>query len=200
MLLPESPRYLVGKDRKDGALKVLSSMYGKPEDDDMVQKEYNEIAAAVKYERTLGQTSWTEMVTTYRRRSFIAIMVQALGQLSGINIVTYYAPKMYEAVLGEGRITILMAGFTALAYFVGALLAIYLVDVAGRRPLFMTGSGLMIIWLVLMAVFNKIQLGLTSAILVIVFTMVYVFTFGATWACVDWLCKLPTHGVYAADY
>ncbi|ORZ01303.1 general substrate transporter [Syncephalastrum racemosum] len=187
MLLPESPRYLVGKDQKDRALKVLSSMYGEPEDDEKVQKEYNEIAAAVKYERTLGQTTWTEMVTTYRRRSFIAIMVQALGQLSGINIVTYYAPKMYEAVLGEGRITILMAGFTALAYFVGALLAIYLVDVAGRRPLFMTGSGLMIIWLILMAVFNKVQLGLTSAILVIVFTMVYVFTFGATWACVDWL-------------
>lgn len=97
---------------------------------------------------------------------------------------------MYEAVLGPGKETILFAGFTALVYFFGALVAAFLVDRVGRRPLFMYGSGFMTIWLVLMAVFNKVSLGLTSAILVITFTMVYVCTFGMTWACVDWLCKL----------
>jgi MFS family permease len=96
---------------------------------------------------------------------------------------------MYEAVLGPGRQTILFAGFTALVYFFGALIAATLVDRVGRRPLFMSGSIFMTIWLVLMAVFNKVSLGLTSAILVIVFTMIYVGTFGATWACVDWLCR-----------
>ncbi|KAJ8655830.1 hypothetical protein O0I10_008494 [Lichtheimia ornata] len=186
-LLPESPRFLVSKERNENAVKVLARLYGRDENDKDVQLEYQEIVNAVDYERTLGQTSWREMFTTYRRRSFIAIMVQALGQLSGINIVTYYAPQMYAVVLGEGRLTILMAGFTALVYFVGALAAIFLVEKAGRRPLFMTGSGLMVIWLILMAVFTKINQGLTYAILVIVFTMVYVFTFGASWACVDWL-------------
>lgn len=94
---------------------------------------------------------------------------------------------MYEAVLGPGPETILFAGYTALVYFSGAILAAFLVDRVGRRPLFMVGSSLMTIWLVLMAVFNKVSLGLTSAILVILFTMIYVGTFGATWACVDWL-------------
>jgi MFS family permease len=94
---------------------------------------------------------------------------------------------LYEAVLGPGNETILFAGFTALVYFAGAILASFLVDRVGRRPLFMWGSALMTIWLVLMAVFNKVSLGLTSAILVITFTMIYVGTFGATWACVDWL-------------
>lgn len=96
---------------------------------------------------------------------------------------------MYAAVLGSGNITILMAGFTALAYFVGAMVAVMLVDRAGRRPLFMSGSICMVVWLILMAVFNKYDMGLKSAILVIVFTMIYVFTFGTTWACVDWLCE-----------
>lgn len=96
---------------------------------------------------------------------------------------------MYEAVLGAGKETILFAGFTALVYFCGAIIAAFLVDRVGRRPLFMYGSGFMTIWLVLMAVFNKVSLGLTSAILVITFTMIYVGTFGMTWACVDWLCK-----------
>ena len=101
----------------------------------------------------------------------------------------YYAPKMYERVLGAGRMPILMAGFTALAYFVGALIAIFLVDRAGRRKLFMSGSLAMVVWLILMGVFNKYDMGMTSAVLVIVFTMIYVFTFGCSWACVGWLCK-----------
>lgn len=96
---------------------------------------------------------------------------------------------MYETVLGPGNQTILFAGFTALVYFFGAIIAAFLVDRVGRRPLFMAGSCAMVVWLTLMAVFNKVALGLTSAILVIVFTMIYVGTFGMTWACVDWLCK-----------
>ncbi|CAO3588953.1 unnamed protein product [Absidia cylindrospora] len=186
-LLPESPRFLVKNDRTQEALKVLSIMYdGQPEDED-VQEEYNEIHTAVYYERTLGTPTWKEMFTTYRKRSWIGIAVQALGQLSGINIVTYYAPKMYERVLGPGREPILFSGFTALVYFGGAIVATLLVDRVGRRPLFMSGSICMIFWLVIMGVFNKVSLGETSSILVIAFTMIYVCTFGISWACTDWL-------------
>jgi MFS family permease len=96
---------------------------------------------------------------------------------------------MYETVLGPGKQTLMFAGFTALVYFFGAIIAAFLVDRVGRRPLFMWGSFFMTIWLVLMAVFNKVSLGMTSAILVITFTMIYVGTFGITWACVDWLCR-----------
>ncbi|RCH91319.1 hypothetical protein CU097_010952 [Rhizopus azygosporus] len=187
LALPESPRYLLSKQKDDLALETLSDMYGKPADNPQVLQEYEEIKTTLELEAKLGEPTWGEMFTLYTRRSFIAIAVQALGQLSGINIVTYYAPKMYEAVLGPGNKTILFAGFTALVYFCGALIAAVLVDKVGRRPLFMSGSFFMIIWLVLMAVFNKIDLGMTSAILVIVFTMIYVGTFGITWACVDWL-------------
>lgn len=88
MALPESPRFLVSKDKNEDAIAVLCKMYAKDRTDENVQWEYQEIVNAVHYERTLGQTSWKEMLTTYRRRSAIAIAVQALGQLSGINIVT----------------------------------------------------------------------------------------------------------------
>ncbi|KAI8071548.1 general substrate transporter [Gongronella butleri] len=185
--LPESPRFLVYHDRDDTAKEILCRMYDKPVEDESVQREYNEIAEAVHYERTIGLASWKEMFTRYKRRSAIAIAVQALGQLSGVNIVTYYAPKMYETVLGAGRMPLLFSGFTAMVYFVGALLATLLVDRVGRRPLFMSGSFLMVIWLVIIAVFYKVSFGMTSGILVVAFVMIFMFTFGATWACVDWL-------------
>ncbi|KAG2205912.1 hypothetical protein INT46_002532 [Mucor plumbeus] len=186
-VLPESPRFLLAKHKEKLALKTLSDLHGKDQDHPLVIAEYDEIKTALDFEAKLGQPTWKEMFTIYRKRSMIGIAVQALGQMSGINIVTYYAPKMYETVLGPGNQTILFAGFTALVYFFGAIIAAFLVDRVGRRPLFMAGSCAMVVWLTLMAVFNKVALGLTSAILVIVFTMIYVGTFGITWACVDWL-------------
>ncbi|RCI07325.1 hypothetical protein CU098_014023 [Rhizopus stolonifer] len=187
LALPESPRFLVSKDRDEIALKTLADMHGKPKDNPDVLEEFDQIKSTLELEAKLGEPTWGEMFTRYTKRSFIGIAVQSLGQLCGINIVTYYAPKMYEAVLGPGNRTILFAGFTALVYFCGALISSLLVDRVGRRPLFMCGNFFMVIWLVLMAVFNKVALGLTSSILVIVFTMIYVGTFGITWACVDWL-------------
>lgn len=63
-------------------------MHGKPEDNPHVVEEYEEIKNTLDFEAKLGQPTWGEMFTVYTKRSFIAIAVQTLGQLSGINIVT----------------------------------------------------------------------------------------------------------------
>lgn len=88
LALPESPRYLLSKQKDDLALETLSDMYGKPADNPQVLQEYEEIKTTLELEAKLGEPTWGEMFTLYTRRSFIAIAVQALGQLSGINIVT----------------------------------------------------------------------------------------------------------------
>ena len=87
-ILPESPRFLIKKGNVDRGTTVLAQLYGRDESDVDVQKECQDIVNAVNYEAALGQASWKEMFTTMRRRSMISIMVQALAQLSGINIVT----------------------------------------------------------------------------------------------------------------
>lgn len=88
LALPESPRFLVAKNKDKLALKTLSDMHGKDEDHPDVSKEYDEIKTALDLEAKLGQPTWLEMFTTYRKRSLIGIAVQALGQMAGINIVT----------------------------------------------------------------------------------------------------------------
>lgn len=88
LLLPESPRYLVSKNKDQLAITTLATLHGKDEDHPDVSKEYDEIKMALDLEAKLGQPTWMEMFTTYRKRSFIGISVQALGQMSGINIVT----------------------------------------------------------------------------------------------------------------
>ncbi|KAL1919568.1 uncharacterized protein VTP21DRAFT_2261 [Calcarisporiella thermophila] len=189
LVLPESPRHLVAKGKTEVACKVLADLYGCQDvKDARVQTEYAEIQEAVDYEKTLGEPSWKEMFTGYGKRSLIGIAIMGLNQLSGINIVTYYAPKMYVRVGWIGRQSILFAGFTALVYFFGGLFATLIVDRAGRRPLFMIGTLLMAAWLVLMGVFNKELNTIEPApILMIVFTMIYVFTSSASLACIAWL-------------
>jgi hypothetical protein len=88
LVLPESPRYLVSKDRGEQAIKTLSDMQGKDKDHPDVTSEYEHIRETLELESKLGEPTWWEMFTTYRRRSFISIAVQALAQFSGINIVT----------------------------------------------------------------------------------------------------------------
>lgn len=86
--LPESPRYLVSKNKDQLAITTLSDLHGEDQDHPDVSKEFDDIKTALDLEAKLGQPTWREMFTTYRKRSLIGIAVQALGQLSGINIVT----------------------------------------------------------------------------------------------------------------
>lgn len=88
LALPESPRFLVAKNKDAIAIKNLADMHDKDQDHPEVVKEYEEIRSALDLEAKLGQPTWLEMFTTYRKRSMIGIAVQALGQLAGVNIVT----------------------------------------------------------------------------------------------------------------
>lgn len=100
LALPESPRFLISKNKDRLALKNLADMHGKDEDHPEVSKEYDEIRNALDLEAKLGQPTWLEMFTTYRKRSMIGIAVQALGQLAGINIVTVSKEaKLFESTL-----------------------------------------------------------------------------------------------------
>lgn len=96
-LLPESPRYLVSKSRDQRALTTIAVLHGRDEDDPDVTHEYNQIKVTLDLESKLGQPTWKEMFTTYKKRSWIGIAVQALGQMSGINIVTVCYQRNFEA-------------------------------------------------------------------------------------------------------
>lgn len=98
LALPESPRFLVSKDRDEIALKTLADMHGKPKDNPDVLEEFDQIKSTLELEAKLGEPTWGEMFTRYTKRSFIGIAVQSLGQLCGINIVTVslFSSSLYD--------------------------------------------------------------------------------------------------------
>ncbi|RKP03592.1 hypothetical protein CXG81DRAFT_16964 [Caulochytrium protostelioides] len=186
VFLPESPRWLVAHGRADAGARVIARLFDLPPSEPPVVAEVRHIQADADRMAALATPSWREMLVHYRHRSFIAVAVQTLGQMSGVNCVTYFAPKMYATAGIVGHQALLLSAVTGLVYFAGAVVAIFVVDVLGRRPVFMTGSLLMAVWLTALAIFVKIGTPAVSWF-VIAFMMLFMFTFGASWACLDWL-------------
>jgi hypothetical protein len=100
--LPESPRWLVKKGRDAEAMAVLSALSDKPHTDAQVQQTYHAIYEAVYLEERSGaKTRGLGILLTGGpkqnfRRAFLAVTVQCFQQITGINLITYYAVCDFE--------------------------------------------------------------------------------------------------------
>ena len=97
--MPESPRWLAKHGRNAEALAVISALDGKPVSDAGVMQTYHGIREAIAAEAHLGTeaTPLREVFTGGRsqnfRRAFLGVVVQCFQQISGINLITYYAVR-----------------------------------------------------------------------------------------------------------
>ncbi len=132
-LLPDSPRWLTGKGRDDAARAVMSRL-GFPDPTGEVarmrQAARRDAASAAP---RLFQSAYSVPVTC-------AIAIAMFNQLSGINALLYYAPRIFE-LAGAGADSALLqsiaVGGTNLVFTV---LALFLIDRFGRKPLLYVGS------------------------------------------------------------
>jgi sugar porter (SP) family MFS transporter len=135
--LPESPRWLIGRkgDRQAG-LDVLRLI--EPDlSASQLEAHADEILAASRSEQTVASGLWTWRL---RVPILLAFLVAFFNQLSGINAVLYFAPRIFE-MTGLGRQAALLQsvgiGITNLVFtFVG----LWLIDRLGRRTLLYIGS------------------------------------------------------------
>jgi sugar porter (SP) family MFS transporter len=136
LAIPESPRWLLGKkgDRKAG-IAVLKVIQPSLSDDD-IAAEANAIQG-ISTERVASATFWNPAL---RVPILMAFLVAFFNQLSGINAILYFAPRIFE-MTGIGADAALLQsigiGITNLIFtFVG----LWLIDRLGRRTLLYIGS------------------------------------------------------------
>jgi hypothetical protein len=116
-LIVESPRWLLDNDHDEEGIVVIANLYGKGDiHNPKARDEYREIKMNVLLQRQEGERSYKDMFKRYGKRVFIAMSAQALAQLNGINVISYYAPLVFEQAGWRGRDAILMTGINGLTY------------------------------------------------------------------------------------
>jgi hypothetical protein len=88
LILPETPRFLIKKNRMEEATKALARLRRTSVDNPALTAELIEIRANHEYELSLGKASYIEIVRgTVGKRLATGCAVQALQQLSGVNFI-----------------------------------------------------------------------------------------------------------------
>ncbi|KAK6528678.1 hypothetical protein TWF694_003922 [Orbilia ellipsospora] len=183
----ESPRWLLDNDFDEDGLIVLANLHsGGDIFNERVREEYRDIKEDVILQRQEGERTYKEMFSRYRRRVFIAMSAQAFAQLNGINVISYYAPLVFQEAGWEGRDAILMTGINALVYVASSIPPWYLVDRWGRRKILLSGAVVMAISLSLISYFMHLRIPSTPT-LVVVFVIIYNAFFGYSWGPIPWL-------------
>ncbi|EAW20794.1 sugar porter family MFS transporter [Aspergillus fischeri NRRL 181] len=143
--LPESPRWLVEKERFEEAKAVLDTLHGNGSNEDFLQAEYREIVDTITAEKQIAVRSWREMFSrpSWRRRLTLGMGIQAFGQLSGINVINYYGPQIYEILGIDTGTSLQIIGISGSLSIVYCVIGLWLLDRIGRiKPLVITAGGM----------------------------------------------------------
>jgi hypothetical protein len=180
-------RWLLDNDHDEEGIVVIANLYGGGDiHDDKARQEYRDIKMNVLLQRQEGERSYYDMFRKYYRRVFIAMSAQALAQLNGINVISYYAPLVFESAGWIGRDAILMTGINGITYLASTIPTWYVVDTLGRRKILLSGAIMMVISLSLISYFLYIHVDWTPR-LVVIMVMVYNAAFGFSWGPIPWL-------------
>ncbi|KAB8258837.1 general substrate transporter [Aspergillus pseudonomiae] len=140
--LDESPRWLMEKDRYEEAKTVLTRLRGNASPG-LVELEFCEIRDVIDADRAAGNTSWRTIVTkpSWRRRLILGCGVQAFGPLSGINVINYYGPRIYEILGIDNQTSLMIIGISGALAIVYCTICLYPVDKVGRvKPLIVSAA------------------------------------------------------------
>ncbi|MCL7033915.1 hypothetical protein MKW94_028487 [Papaver nudicaule] len=190
--LPETPNSLIQRavDSQKAKL-VLRRVRGTAD----VQVELDDLIKASSVSKTLSHHPLPQILQRkYRPQFTMAIAIPFFQQLTGINVIAFYAPLLFRTIgLGESA-ALLSVVLTGLVGTCSEFITILTVDKIGRRPLFMIGGILMFIPQLAVGAIMASKLGDHTELMtkgyaysVLVLICVYVCGFAISWGPLAWL-------------
>lgn len=169
-IVPESPRFLIKKNKIGAATKVLYKI-----ETQSIEREIAEIQASMleKKENLFSGK--------YARPIAIAFLVAMFNQFSGINAILYYAPRIFELTGLSSQASMFQPVLIGVTNGIFTILGLVIIDRVGRKKLLITGSIGMAICLgfVAKAFYMHSFHGLELLLLLIGYIMFFAFSTGA---------------------
>ncbi|THH12056.1 hypothetical protein EW145_g218 [Phellinidium pouzarii] len=161
LFAPESPRWLVSKNRETQALRTLAYYHADGnEQDPLVQYEYQEIRAAIELDRTIAtNVGWKSLYKTpgNRRRMRIIIALAFFSQWSGNGLVSYYLNKVFDAIgITDSLTQLLINGILQIWNLAVSMSSAFLVERIGRRTLFIASCIGMLVFFTMQTVCSAV--------------------------------------------
>ena len=135
-LFPESPRWLIHKDRHDEALQTLARLHANGNvDDPWVRAEFDQIRDSVAEEKANEAHSYVELFTNPSsfRRLFISCALQASIQMTGVSAIQYYSIEIFGQIGISASAALKYQAINNILALIAQAGCILFVDRLGRR-------------------------------------------------------------------
>lgn len=179
---PESPRWLVKAGLKAKAHAVLEKIGGEKYAED----EIASIAASLDKSDAGKKIIIGELF--HGKMGYILLLgtlLAAFQQITGINAIIAYAPTIFEQTGVGNDIALLQSIIVGIVNFLFTIVAIWLVDIKGRKTLLLWGAAGMTITLAFLAI--TFTFSVISGIWVLIAILAYIAFFAASLAPVMWV-------------
>jgi SP family arabinose:H+ symporter-like MFS transporter len=176
--VPESPRWLIQKNQGEKALKTLQRING----DADAAKEFEAIRNSLVEK---SDSSYKAVFAPAMRLPlFVGVGLAVLQQITGINAIMYYAPTIFAKSglsVDSAIFQTILVGVINLAF---SLIAVFVVDKLGRKPLLVIGSSLMTISLLTVAASFAYNL---DSMITLTAILVFIASFAVSLGPVTWV-------------
>ncbi|MDD4257432.1 MAG: D-xylose transporter XylE [Bacteroidales bacterium] len=168
LLVPETPRFLVMSGKDDKALHVLSRINGV----ETAKGILAEIRETVAEKR---DKLFSYGVTVVLIGIFLSFFQQAVG----INVVLYYAPRIFENMGASGDASLMQTVVMGVVNIIFTVVAILTVDKFGRKPLLVIGSVGMMTGMIALSILSfKDVIGIAALVFIIIYTASFMMSWG----------------------
>ncbi|CAH2044157.1 unnamed protein product [Thlaspi arvense] len=190
-LLPETPNSILERGYKEEARNMLQKIRGTME----VENEFRDLCNACEISKRVKHPWTAIMQARYRPQLTFCVFIPFFQQLTGINVIMFYAPVLFKTIGFEDNACLISAVITGLVNFLSTIVSIYSVDKLGRRHLFLVGGiqimltqiaiGSMIAWK--FGLNGDGTLSHLEADILLALICVYVAGFAWSWGPLGWL-------------
>ncbi len=173
LMVPKTPRYLVMSGSETKALHVLTKINGVS----VAKTILEEIKETVVEKR---EKLFSYGVTVV----IIGILLSFFQQAVGINVVLYYAPRIFENLGASGDVSMRQTVVMGVVNIIFTLVAIFTVDKFGRKPLLVIGSIGMMVGMAALSVLSFMDV---IGVAALVFIIIYTASFMMSWGPITWV-------------